>query len=101
MRLGFKLFVAFAALPTVQVYEVFPSASYAQLFNASELSISLNLSHFAPGPKDMLDACIGGVTVCEFFSRRGVEVGGGDGLGTIVLPRPVRYASPDLENWPR
>ena len=27
--------------------------------------------------------------VKEFVEGRGVEVGGGDGLGTIILPRPL------------
>jgi hypothetical protein len=37
----------------------------------------------------MLDAMVAASTVREFVEGRGVEVGGGDGLGTIILPRPL------------
>ena len=37
----------------------------------------------------MLDAWVAAATVKEFMGGRGVEVGDGDGLGTIVLPRPL------------
>jgi len=37
----------------------------------------------------MLDAFVAAATVREFVHGRGCEVGGGDGLGTIVLPRPL------------
>ena len=44
---------------------------------------------FARGPKDMLDAAIGALVVREFVAGRGCEVGGGDRLGSIILPRPL------------
>jgi hypothetical protein len=37
----------------------------------------------------MLDAWVAAATVMEFVEGRGTEVGGGDGLGTIILPRPL------------
>ena len=37
----------------------------------------------------MLDAWVAAATVREFVEGRGVEVGGGDGLGTIIIPRPL------------
>ena len=37
----------------------------------------------------MLDARVAAVTVQEFIAGRGSEAGGGDGLGTIILPRPL------------
>ena len=37
----------------------------------------------------MLDAWVAAATVREFVAGNGAEVGGGDGLGTIILPRPL------------
>ena len=37
----------------------------------------------------MLDAWVAAVTVREFSENMGCEVGGGDGFGTIILPRPL------------
>jgi hypothetical protein len=37
----------------------------------------------------MLDAWVAAATVKEFVEGRGTEVGDGDGLGTIILPRPL------------
>ena len=48
----------------------------------------------------MLDAAIAAVTVKEFNERRGVEVGGGDGLGTIILPRPIPNPKAGVSVWP-
>jgi len=47
-----------------------------------------------------LDAVVAALTVREFKSGRGTEVGGGDGLGTIVLPRPVQNPIQAVLNWP-
>ena len=49
----------------------------------------------------MLDAWVAAATVKEFVNERGTEVGGGDGLGTIILPRPL--PDPIIEevlDWP-
>jgi len=51
--------------------------------------INTDFSACRPGPKDMLDARVAAGTVREFVEGRGTEVGGGDGLGTIILPRPL------------
>ena len=51
-------------------------------------------------PKDMLDAAIGALTVREFEAGRGCEVGGGDGLGTIILPRPIPEPIEAVLTWP-
>ena len=37
----------------------------------------------------MLDARVAAVTVREFIKGRGEQIGDLDGLGTIVLPRPI------------
>jgi hypothetical protein len=37
----------------------------------------------------MLDAWVAAVTVREFVNGKGTEIGGGDGFGTIILPRPL------------
>jgi len=99
MLLGFDLFEALAELAPL---EVFPAASFAQFHNTDAPSIRVSLDQFAPGPRDMLDACIAAVTAREFDLGHGCEVGGGDGLGTIVLPRPC--AHPVLRQvgiWPQ
>ena len=87
MITGFKVFLALRDI--IPVYEVFPTASYALLQGISDVRIHINFSGCKPGPKDMLDAFVGAATVREFVHGRGSEVGGGDGLGTIVLPRPL------------
>lgn len=37
----------------------------------------------------MLDASVGAITVYELINGRGCEVGGEDGLGTIVVPGSI------------
>lgn len=87
MKLGFRLFSALEGL--AEVFEVFPSASYASLQGNANVRIDADFSACKPGPKDMLDAWIAAATVREFIAGRGVEVGGGDQLGTIILPGPL------------
>jgi hypothetical protein len=99
MHVGFDLFKKLA--PLGQTYEVFPSASYRQLKEDRETRINLSFAAFAHGPKDMLDACVAATTTREFCLGRGSEVGGGDDLGTIVLPRPIDGPYPEeLLCWP-
>lgn len=86
MQLGFSIFEALAGFPFV--YEVFPSASYRML-DGKNISYEINLNGFKHGVKDMLDASVSAITVMEFIRGNGCEVGGGDGLGTIVLPRKI------------
>jgi predicted nuclease with RNAse H fold len=87
MRLGYALFEGMPS--SVEVYEVFPSASYRLAAAGEEIRVSIEFSEFARGPKDMLDACMAAATVREFAEGRGSEIGGGDGLGSIILPRPL------------
>jgi predicted nuclease with RNAse H fold len=99
MLLGFKLFLALK--DHAIVYEVFPTASYASLYGNSDVRINAEFSACKPGPKDMLDAWVAAVTVREFVNGRGTEVGGGDGLGTIILPRPLPYpVIEEVLEWP-
>jgi hypothetical protein len=86
MRLGYDIFSELNKFPFV--YEVFPSASYKML-EKENLKYELCLNQFNAGVKDMLDASAGAVTVYEFINGRGCDVGGEDGLGTIVLPRKI------------
>ena len=98
MVTGFNLFSALQLIgPT---YEVFPTASYALLQGDTDVQICIDFSQFNPGPKDMLDAFLAAATVQEFVDKRGCEVGGGDGLGTIVLPRPLRNPITEVLQWP-
>ena len=99
MKIGFGLYSVLAPLATV--YEVFPSASYTILQGNVDIRINADFSAFKPGPKDMLDALIAASTVREFVESGGIEVGGGDGMGTIILPR--RLPDPIIEEvltWP-
>jgi hypothetical protein len=89
MKLGYNIFSALKDFK--YVYEVFPSASYKML-EKENLAYELCLNNFTDGIKDMLDASVAAITVYEFVNGRGCEVGGDDGLGTIVLPRR-------LEDW--
>ena len=98
MRLGFTIFERFAFIDNV--FEVFPSASYRMLIEEKGYEVGLNFAHFQHGPKDMLDACMAAFTVYEFINGRGSQVGGGDGLGTIVLPRKIREAGTGVMTWP-
>jgi hypothetical protein len=99
MKLGFKLFESLKKFKFV--FEVFPSASYLMLKGRKHPKVSINFANFADGPKDMLDACISALTVYEYIHGLGSEVGGGDGLGSIVLPTelPVFSSHPVLI-WP-
>lgn len=96
MQLGYSLFRYLA--PLGEVYEVFPSASYAAL-QKLQIETRIELSQFKPGPKDMLDAIAGAVTVREFACGRGWESGGGDGFGTIILPGAAPAGEPCMK-WP-
>lgn len=87
MQLGFSIYDALIGFPFV--YEVFPSASYKML-EKENVKYELCLNNFSIGVKDMLDASVGAITVYEFINGRGCEVGGKDGLGTIVLPRKIK-----------
>jgi hypothetical protein len=49
----------------------------------------------------MLDAWVAAATVREFVNGRGTEVGGGDGLGVIILPRPLpEPVIKEVLEWP-
>lgn len=99
MNLGFKLYSALT--DTVEVYEVFPTASYALLQGVHDVRLNVDFSACKPGPKDMLDAWVAAATVREFINGRGAEVGGGDGLGTIILPRPLPEPTiKEVLEWP-
>ena len=87
MNLGFKLFSTLEDI--VNVHEVFPTASYTLLQGNIDVRINTDFSTCKPGPKDMLDAWVAAATVREFVEGKGTEVGGGDRLGTIILPRPL------------
>ena len=96
MQLGFALFAALADYENV--FEAYPAASFRLLQAQETPQVTLSFANFKPGPRDMLDACIAALTVHQFMHGLGSEVGGGDGLGTIILPTPV----PDLPvlHWP-
>jgi predicted nuclease with RNAse H fold len=98
MLLGFKLFSALEEHAIV--YEVFPTASYTSLHGNSDVRLKADFSACKPGPKDMLDAMVAAASVREFVAGKGVEVGGGDGLGTIILPRPIRNPINEVLKWP-
>jgi predicted nuclease with RNAse H fold len=101
MKLGFSLFEA--ASQAEEVFEVFPTATYRALSDLEvPVTAPVHLGLAASGPKDMLDAAAAAVTALRVARGEGCEVGGGDGLGTIALPRPL--TKPELANpvhrWP-
>lgn len=98
MELGFAIFEQLGA--QYAAYEVFPSASYHMLQGENDTTVTIRLGSFAPGAKDMLDAYVAAATLREFVQGRGCEIGGGDGLGSIVLPRPLRSPIADVLEWP-
>jgi hypothetical protein len=98
MQHGFSIFRALEE--RARCLEVFPSASYRMLNELEMPRVEMSLSGFMPDPKDMLDAVVAAVTGHEFLARRGQEVGGGDGLGTIVLPRPIKSVISEVMKWP-
>jgi hypothetical protein len=99
MNLGFKLFSVLEDIVTV--HEVIPTASYTLLQGNTDVRIDADFSACKPGPKDMLDAWVAAATVREFVEGRGTEVGGGDGLGTIILPRPLpEPVIKEVLEWP-
>ena len=98
MKLGFILFEGLTDFE--HVYEVFPSAAYRMFNQDTETRMTIPLAHFIRGPKDMLDAATAALSVLEFERGFGMEIGGGDGFGTIVLPRPIEIHSA-VSSWPR
>ncbi len=99
MQLGFEIFQQLKEIDFV--FEVFPSASYKILQGNTDLKATIDFSAFFKGPKDMLDACMAAMTVYEYIHGRGAEVGDGDGLGSIVLPRPIVHEKDlPLLSWP-
>jgi len=99
MQLGFALFAALAAYE--HVFEAYPAASFHLLQAQPQLRVTLSFANFKPGPRDMLDACIAAFTVHQFMHGLGSEVGGGDGLGTIILPTALpETKSEHVLHWP-
>jgi hypothetical protein len=87
MKLDFQLFLNLEG--QIAVHEVFPTSSYTLLHGNTGVRVGIDFFACKPGPKDMLDSWVTAVTVREFVEGRRTEVGGGDGLGTIILPRPL------------
>ncbi len=84
MQLGFNLFEHLKNRN--HVFEVFPTAAYKLLENKKHPKVLISFNNFKDGPKDMLDACVSAFTVHQYLHGYGSEVGGGDRMGTIILP---------------
>lgn len=65
MKLGYSIYNSLKDFTFV--YEVFPSASYRMLENEN-ISYELCLNNFSGRVKDMLDASVAAITVCEFMN---------------------------------
>ncbi len=91
MKLGYSIF---NSLKNYSTFEVFPSASYKLFENSNESRFEISLKYFSGGPKDMLDAAASAFTVKQFISGTGEEVGGADGLGSIILPAKISNSLP-------
>jgi hypothetical protein len=98
MEVGFRFFSVLTE--AADAYEVFPSAAYAQLAESEDAVLPISLKGFVHGPKDMLDAYVAAYTVREYLAGRGAAVGGGDGLGEIILPRPLPGQATAVLQWP-
>lgn len=99
MELGFQIFDAFKRAHSA--FEVFPSASYQVLRDCPRaVSLEVDLACAARGPKDLIDALMCAATVREVFCGRGLEVGNGDGLGTIALPGCPSRLIPQVMVYP-
>ena len=66
MQLGFQLFESLSE--HADVFEVFPSAAYAQLAESADALVSISLKGFARGPKDMLDGYVAAYTVHQYLA---------------------------------
>jgi predicted nuclease with RNAse H fold len=99
MQLGFALFGCLADCE--HVFEAYPAASLHLLQGRPQPQVTISFASFRPGPRDMLDACLAALTVRQFLHGLGSQVGGGDGLGTIILPAPLPVP-PDhpVLHWP-
>lgn len=97
MHHGFALF---ETLGQGNCHEVFPTASYKLLSGVASCAVRMDFSGFEPGPKDMIDAIVAAVTVREYLAGRGQAVGNGDGLGCIILPRPIVRPIAAVLEWP-
>ncbi|NRB73011.1 MAG: hypothetical protein HRU46_01495 [Verrucomicrobiales bacterium] len=99
MRLGYALFDSLEPASSA-VHEVFPSASYTMWQDDPKTpTMTIDVSQFQRGPKDMIDAAVAAMTVREYDQERGTAVGV-DGLGSILLPKPILYAPAALLEWP-
>ncbi|QBG48372.1 hypothetical protein EGM51_13580 [Verrucomicrobia bacterium S94] len=99
MQLGFELFRILEKLGTT--YEAFPSASYTLLHDDASAEMTINFSKVRKrGTGDLFDAMTAAATVREFVQGRGCQVGGGDGLGSIILPRPLPDPIKPVLQWP-
>jgi hypothetical protein len=67
MELGFDLFSSLENRKRVEIFEVFPTASYAILKGCLNPKVTIDFSNFDSGPKDMIDACISAVIVLEYL----------------------------------
>jgi predicted nuclease with RNAse H fold len=95
---GFRIFAALEI--RAQCLEVFPTASYKMFSDAKDMRVEVDLTKYGAGPKDMLDAVVAARTAMEFIQGHGQEVGGGDGYGSIVLPRKISSPIAAVMQWP-
>jgi len=99
MTLGFELFQTLGKIGAM--YEVFPSATYAMLKDDPSARLTVNFSNvWKRGAGDLFDAMAAALTVKEFVEGQGCAVGGGDGQGTIILPRRITNPIQEVLSWP-
>ena len=89
------IYQALQALPGTVIYEVCAEAAFQAMDPGSpppepSAAAGASLEH----------ATLAATTSREFFAGRGQEIGGGDGLGTIILPRPLRRRVEGVLEWP-
>jgi hypothetical protein len=98
MELGFELF-ACLRMTTHDVFEVFPSASCSLMPEIGILNGKTRKEMRGAG-KDRMDALVAAKTIYE-HEKHGpaAAIGGGDGLGEIILPKPISRRS-GVHLWP-
>jgi predicted nuclease with RNAse H fold len=98
ITLGQRVFTTCEAAGLVAI-ECFPTASYTRLgqMDGQELNIPGRMFAHSRLAHDILDASVAALTADLFVAGNATELGGGDGLGTIVVPGIIQVPFPA---WP-
>jgi len=98
ITLGQQVFTVCEAAGFLTI-ECFPTASYTCFGQMENFDLHIPGGMFAHSrlAHDILDACVAALTAERFMEGQATELGGGDGYGTIVIPRVLALPFPP---WP-